>query len=68
MRVSVNSNLTSIVNYINDYQGLLSWYELVSWCIDLKYYKELYLNHFIIKYLIDEHNQSIKDNTFIRRS
>lgn len=60
MKVYVNYNLTSIFNYIHDSNEYISWYELVSWCLDMQYYKELYLNHFIIKYLLDEHNSYIE--------
>lgn len=66
MRISPNSNLTSIINYINDSQSIVTWTDLVSWCIDLKYYKELYYNHFIISYILVEHNESILNGSYER--
>lgn len=66
MRISPNSNLTSIITYINDSQTVVTWNDLVSWCIDLKYYKELYYNHFIINYILVEHNESILNGSYER--
>ena len=56
LKIKVNDNLTSIFNYINSKNDVVSWEDLIQWCIDYDCYKELYSNHFIIKHLLDEHN------------
>ena len=60
MKVKVNENLTSIINYIRDSEKLVTWFELVQFCIDYRMYEELYINQSIIHKLILEHNSDIQ--------
>lgn len=60
LRIEVNDNLTSIFNYINDSQELISFHDLVQFCIDFECYKELYLNQDIIYKLLNEKNEKIQ--------
>ena len=57
MKVKVNENLTSLFNFIKEYRGVLSWFELVQWAIDYDMYQELYIHNMIISKLVDEHNK-----------
>lgn len=56
MKIKINENLTSIINYIRDYEGVVTWFELVQYCLDYRMYEELYVNQTIINRLIVEHN------------
>lgn len=60
MKVKVNENLTSIINYIKDFEGIVKWFELVQYCIDYRMYEELYVNQSIIQKLMNEHNEDFK--------
>lgn len=57
MKIKVTENLTSIFNYIREFEGIVTYQDLVQFCLDYKMYPELYLNHMIIDHLIQEHNQ-----------
>lgn len=65
MKIKINENFTSIMNHINDYEKKISWFELIQYCIDYGMYKELYEHYFIFDKLIQEHNQSIMDHTWV---
>lgn len=60
MKIKVNENLTSIINYVHDYENEIGWFHLVQYCIDYGMYKELFLNYHIINKLIEEHNHNIR--------
>lgn len=64
MKVKVNENLTSIINYINDSETTVSWSELVQYSIDYRMYQELYINQAIIQKLMDEHNSAIRSGSW----
>lgn len=57
MKKNKIENFTSLMNYINEYDGIVYWFDIVQFALDYQMYNELYLNHFMIKYLIEEHNQ-----------
>lgn len=56
MKKNKIENFTSLINYINEYDGLVYWFDIVQYALDYQMYNELYLNHFMIRYLIEEHN------------
>lgn len=66
MKIKVDENFTSIMNYINDYEKEISWFELVQYCIDYAMYETLYKHYFIFDRLINEHNKAIRDHTWVR--
>lgn len=56
MKIRVNENLTSLFNYIREYDGIVTWFDLIQYSLDYKLYQELYVNNMIIDRLINEHN------------
>lgn len=60
MKIKVNENLTSIINFIRDYEGIVNWDELVQYCLDYRMYEELYINQSIMQRLISEHNDQFR--------
>lgn len=66
MKIKINENFTSIMNHINDLETTVKWFDLVQYTIDYDMYEELYKHHFIFEHLIQEHNQSIKDHTWVK--
>lgn len=57
MKKNKIENFTSLINYINEYDGIVYWFDIVQFALDYQMYNELYLNHFMIRYLIEEHNR-----------
>ena len=57
-KVKPNENLFAIFNYINSDEYYLSYQDIIQFCIDYEYYKELYEHWHIVKPLIDQHNES----------
>lgn len=64
MKIKVNDNFTNIMNYIRSADHVVSYYELLMYCVDYDQYKELYSNYHVFKDLMLEHNQEIKDGTW----
>lgn len=60
-KVSVNDNLISIFDYINN-SKILSFKELLQFILDYDLYKEYYLNQHIVHRLLDEHNNNFKED------
>lgn len=56
MKIKVNENLTSLFNYIREYDGIVTWRDIVQYSLDYRLYQELYVNNMIIDRLINEHN------------
>lgn len=61
-RNSVNDNFTNILNYIESSDQVLSYYDLIQYCIDYDQYKELYLNYHVFKDLMLEHNKKLLES------
>lgn len=57
-KIKPNENLFAIFTYIRSDEYRLNLDELVQFCIDYDYYKELYEHFHIIKQLVDEHNKT----------
>ena len=57
-KVKPNENLFAIFNYINSDEYYLSYQEIIQFCLDYEYYKELYEHWHIVKPLIDQHNET----------
>ena len=60
-KIEPNDSLQHIFDYINNCNVILTWKELIEMSIDYECYKELYLNHVIIRYLLEEHNEAINN-------
>lgn len=56
-KIRFNDNLQAIYTYINSYKHYIDINDIVDWCIQYEYYKELYENFHIIKCCIEQHNQ-----------
>lgn len=65
-KVKINENLTSLFNFINDSEKLISWKELVQFALDYDMYEELYLNSHILQKLIDDHDIQVKSGTWAK--
>lgn len=61
LKIEVNDNLTSIFNFIQDSREIITFHDLVQFCIDFECYKELYLNQDIIYKLLVERNDIIEN-------
>lgn len=66
MKIECNENLTSIINYINDFEGFINWFDLTQYVIDYKMYKEYYLNLNLIKILVEYHNYQINTKVWVK--
>lgn len=53
-KIKIN-NLLTIINFINT-SPKISWLDLVNYCISTNLYEDLYNNHFIVNYILEEHN------------
>lgn len=60
LKIKVNDNLNSLFNYINSCDHKLNWHDVITFALDYDCYKELYSNHFIINYLLHDHNLYIE--------
>lgn len=59
-KIIVNEDLQSLFNFISTNENEVTWSELVQFACDYAIYEQLYMNHFIIKYLLEEHNRNVK--------
>lgn len=64
MKIKVNENLTSLINYINECTNYVDWFEFVQFAIDYNMYQELYTHHFILQKLVNEHDKQIQNGTW----
>lgn len=60
LKIEVNDNFNMILNYINSANELITYKELVQYCIDYELYKELFINLKIFQILIEERNEVIQ--------
>lgn len=60
LKIEVNDNFNMILNYINSANELITYKELVQYCIDYELYKELFVNLKIFQILIEERNEVIQ--------
>lgn len=58
---TINDNFINILTYIQSSDQVLSYYDLIQYCIDYDQYKELYLNYHVFKDLMLEHNKKIQE-------
>lgn len=56
---SINDNFTNILNYINSSEHEVSYADLLQYCIDYDQYKEYYLNYYVFKDILLEHNNKV---------
>lgn len=66
MKKNKIENITAIMTYIQEQDSIVSWAEIIQYCIDFDLFKELYLNHFLINHLIVEHNELIKCGEWVK--
>lgn len=60
LKVEVNDNFNMILNYINSSLEIITYKELIQYCIDYDLYKELYVNIKIFEKLIEEKNEVLQ--------
>lgn len=60
LKIEVNDNFNMILNYINSANELITYKELVQYCIDYELYKELFVNLKIFQILIEERNEVLQ--------
>lgn len=60
-KIRFSDNLQAIYTYISSYKHYIDINDLVDWCIQYEYYRELYENFHIIKTCIDQHNKDYPD-------
>lgn len=66
-KIKFNENLAAIFTYLRSYEYHIDMIDLVQWCIDYGYYKELYENFHIINNCLFEHNikyTSVENDSF----
>lgn len=64
MKIEVNENLTSLINYIHDSDKEVTVKELVQFAIDYKCFKELYIYWSVIQALNEEHTKALLQHTW----
>lgn len=64
-KIRFNDNLQAIYTYITSYKHYIDINQLVDWCIQYEYYKELYENFHIIRACLDQHNLDYPDRDLI---
>lgn len=64
VKIEINDNFIMIMNYINSAQEVISYKELLQFCIDYQLYMELYLNLKVFEKLIEEKNKELKDKEY----
>lgn len=67
-KIIVNEDLQSLFNYINSNDKVVSWSEMIQFACDYGIYEQLYLNHFMIQYLIDEHNNDVRSGCYEKKN
>lgn len=60
-KIKPNDNLIAIFTYIQSNEYYITLSDLLQFCIDYEYYKELYEHFHIIYQLVKEHNQDHHD-------
>lgn len=56
LKIKFNENLAAIFTYLRSYEYHIDLMDLVQWCVDFGYYKELYENFHIVYQCLIEHN------------
>lgn len=56
LKIKFNENLAAIFTYLRSYEYHVDLLDLVQWCNDFGYYKELYENFHIVYQCLVEHN------------
>lgn len=61
MKIKINDNFTNIMNFIHANEEVITYHDLLQYCIDYDQYKEYYNNYHIFKDLLLEHNRQIQE-------
>lgn len=64
-KIKFNDNLQAIYTYITSYKHYIDINDLVDWCIQYEYYRELFENFHIIRCCIDQHNKDYPEKDLI---
>lgn len=67
-KIIVNEDLQSIFNYVSTNENVVTWQELIMFVTDYHIYEQLYLNHMIIEKLVNEHNISVLNGTYVKKN
>ena len=71
IKIKFNENLAAIFTYLRSYEYHIDLMDLVQWCVDFGYYKELYENFHIVNQCLVEHNHkytTVASESFTFRS
>lgn len=61
LKIQINDNLKAIYEYLRSYEYYVDLRDLVQFCFDYEYYKELFENFHIIYKCLEEHNIQYPD-------
>lgn len=62
LKIQINDNFNSIYNYIISSQKIVTYKEILQFCMDYQCYQEFYINLQVWKLLIEEQNKIIYEN------
>ena len=65
-KIIVNEDLQSIFNNISTNENVVTWSDIVQYASDYNIYEQLYLNHFIVNYLLIEHNDQVRSGSYVK--
>lgn len=57
MKIKYNENLDAIYTYLRSYEYYVDILDLIQFCVDYEYYKELYENWHIVYQCLMDHNK-----------
>lgn len=66
MNVKFNENVSNIFQYIKESPDYINWNEFIQHCIDYDMYKEFYIHLPIIKILVEQHNDDIRNGVWVK--
>lgn len=52
-----HDNLLTILNFITSSQEQMSYIDLISYCISVGIYQDLYVNQYLVERVLNEHNK-----------
>lgn len=57
MKIKYNDNLNAIYTYLRSYEYYVDILDLIQFCVDYDYYRELYENWHIVYQCLIDHNK-----------
>lgn len=61
LKIQINDNFNSIYNFIITSQSVVTYKELIQFCMDYQCYQEFYINLAVWKCLIEEKNKEFNN-------